>query len=236
MTLRVFVLLSALPALALVPVQTVKTDPARVSVMHEQLRMVSTIQTAVVQGDLAAVEKAARALADRPLAQGVPEKAAPHVAAISTAARAAAAAADVTTAAIATSRMLAACGTCHRAVGTMPALASPALPSVGGTVGHMLEHQRASDQLLHGLVVPSQTAWREGAQALRAAPLHARELPRDAKLTPELLRVEEAVHRLAEDALAADTTDARVRVYSTLLARCADCHGLHRRVWGPPPR
>jgi hypothetical protein len=26
-----------------------------------------------------------------------------------------------------------------------------------------------------------------------------------------------------------------VRVYSTLLARCADCHSLHRRIWGPPP-
>lgn len=42
MTLRVFILLSALPALAFVPVPTVKTDPARVSMMHEQLRSLGT--------------------------------------------------------------------------------------------------------------------------------------------------------------------------------------------------
>jgi hypothetical protein len=63
--------------------------------------------------------------------------------------------------------------------------------------------------------------------------LHARELPRDKKLTPELLRVEEAVHRIAEEAVAAETPESRTRVYSTLLARCADCHGLHNRIWGP---
>jgi hypothetical protein len=117
----------------------------------------------------------------------------------------------------------------------MPAIASKEMPSVGGTVGHMLEHQAAVNSLLRGLVVPSTSEWTQGARALRAAPLHAREAPRQPKLAPDLLRIEEAVHRLAEEAVAAESTQGRVRVYSTLLARCADCHSLHRRIWGPPP-
>ena len=117
----------------------------------------------------------------------------------------------------------------------MPAPGSTNMPTVGGTVGHMLDHQRAIDQMLRGLIVPSQSEWMNGARGLRAAPLHARELPRDAKLAPALLRVEEAVHRLAEEAIGADTVAAKERVYSTLLTRCADCHGLHKGIWGPPP-
>jgi hypothetical protein len=39
------------------------------------------------------------------------------------------------------------------------------------------------------------------------------------------------VHGLATEAAAAQTTENRVRVFGTLLARCADCHSLHRKIW-----
>ena len=66
-----------------------------------------------------------------------------------------------------TAAMLAACGDCHRAAGTMPAPAAPAAPAVGGVVGHMLEHQRAVDLMVQGLTVPSTSAWNEGAANAR---------------------------------------------------------------------
>jgi hypothetical protein len=88
----------------------------------------------------------------------------------------------------------------------------------------MVAHQRATEQLLRGLVMPSTSEWLGGARALRAAPLHAAEPPRDPQLTAERLRIEEAVHRLAEEAAGAETPAARARVYATLLSRCADCH------------
>jgi cytochrome c2 len=203
--------------------------------MHDNFRAASAIQTAVIRGDLEALREPARELAALTIPPGLPDAATRHADALSAAARQALDAKHVTAAAVATGTLLAACGSCHRAVGTMPAVASKELPFVGGTVGHMLEHQAAVNQMLRGLVVPSNSEWSKGARALRAAPLHARDVPRQPTLTPELLRVEEAVHRLAEEAVAAESTQNRVRVYSTLLARCADCHSLHRRIWGPPP-
>jgi mono/diheme cytochrome c family protein len=215
--------------------QTVRYEPGRAAVMHEQLRAVSTLQAAVVRGDLEALRAPALRLSELAAPPGLPEASVKHAQSINAAAREALAAHDATTAATATARILAACGSCHRSVGTMPALSTSSLPSVGGTVGHMLEHQRAIDQLLRGLVIPSDREWQAGARALRGSPLHARELQRDATFTPQLLRIEEAVHRLAEEAVATQMTENRVRIYSTLLARCADCHGLHRKIWGPPP-
>ena len=214
--------------------QTVRYDPSRAAVMHEQLRAVHTLQSAVVRGDLEAARAPALLLTKFAVPAGL-EDARKQAQKINAEARAVLAARDATAAATATARMLAACGDCHRRIGTMPAVLTPGIPSIGGTVGHMLDHQRAIEQLLRGLVIPSNQEWQAGARALRAAPLHARELPRDATLTPELLRVEEAIHRLAEEAVAAEMTDTRVQVYGTLLARCADCHSLHRKIWGPPP-
>jgi mono/diheme cytochrome c family protein len=236
MKCRALLVLLTLGCVSVVQAQRVTTDPARVAAMHERFQLVNAIQTAVIRGDLAAVGESARVLAKSPLQTETPDTPARHANAIVEAAREASVAVDVTGAAVATARMLTGCGSCHRASGTMPAASSPKLPSVGGTVGHMLEHQRAIDYLLRGLVVPSQSEWQSGARALRAAPLHARDLPRDAKLTPELLRVEEAVHRLAEEAVAAESPESRVRVYGTLLSRCAECHSLNRRLWGPPQR
>jgi hypothetical protein len=203
--------------------QTVPHDSSRAAVMHEQLRAVTTLQAAVVRGDLEAVRAPALLLTRFALPAGL-ENALKHAQKINAEARAALAARDVTSAATATARMLAACGDCHRSVDTTPGLSTPGWPSIGGTVGHMLDHQRAIDKLLRGLVIPSNREWLAGARALRAAPLHARDL------TPPLLRVEEAIHRLAEEAVGAETTDNRVRIYSTLLARCADCHSLHRKI------
>jgi hypothetical protein len=240
MAARVFAFLSALLfALLVSPVltdanrQAVKYDPRRSAEMHERLGKALVVQAAVSRGDLEAARRDARVLAALETPTGLPDIAGIHMKALTGAAARAANAATVVVAATASAEMLASCGACHRAFGTMPALAARETPKVGGTVGHMLDHQRATDQLLRGLVVPSNEAWLQGARALRASPLHADGPPRNPRLAPELLRVEEAVHRLAEDAVAAEHVDSRVRVYSTLLSRCADCHSLHRKVWGP---
>jgi hypothetical protein len=214
--------------------QAVKWDPKRAAAMHDNFRAAGIIQSALVRGDLEAMRGAARGLAAFDVPAGLPDGMTKHVRTINAAATQAMNARDVTVAATAAATMWSTCGDCHRAAGTMPAIAAADLPSVGGTVGHMLEHQRAIDQLLRGLVIPSNTEWLNGARALRAAPLHARQLPKGVKMAPELLRIEEAVHRLAEEAVAAEFTHTRSRVYGTLLARCADCHGLHRKIWGPP--
>jgi len=97
----------------------------------------------------------------------------------------------------------------------------------------MLEHQRAADEMLQGLIIPSASQWRQGAERLRTAALQRDKLPRDSKLTPQVLKAEERVHRLADQATAAADTSARAAIYAQVLTTCAECHGLHAVVWGP---
>jgi cytochrome c553 len=202
------------------------------SAMHANVRSLTALQAAVIRADLNAVRDPARRLAAMTLPAGLPETAARHVNALVRAAQEAEAANDATTAAFATAHIMTACGACHRTVGAKPSTASSAMPTIKSG-GHMLEHQRAVEQLMQGLVLPSDVEWRAGARALRAAPLHARGLPDDSTLTPQMLRIEEGVHRLAEAGLGAETPERRAAVYGTLLAACADCHRLRPR--GLPP-
>ena len=117
----------------------------------------------------------------------------------------------------------------------MPAARLSAAQDVGGVVGHMLEHQRAADLMLQGLVAPSTSIWREGAAALLAAPLRSDKLPPDPKWTPELRAAEARVHRLASDAVQATDSLARANFYAQILAHCSACHGLHEKSLGPVP-
>ncbi len=207
---------------------------AQAEYMRAHFSQALVVHAAVIRGDLAAVAPAARVLAD-PARDAMPAGAASHVAGMTRGAREAVEATDILAAAQATARMLTACGTCHRALGTMPALATRERPPVGGVVGHMLDHQIAVDLMLQGLVVPSDSLWRQGTRAMATAPLHPRELPVDSAVRRELAPTEARVHRLATEA--AQTTDpaARAGFYAQMLAGCADCHQRHAKIWGPKP-
>ena len=129
--------------------------------------------------------------------------------------------------------MLVQCGRCHEAVGVRPGPSSQQRPEVGGIVGHMLDHQRAVDALLQGLVIPSASRWQEGAGMLAVAELRGRDLPSERNYTRDILAAESAVHVLADRAARASTPQERAATYVEVLTTCAKCHGLHRRIWGP---
>ena len=99
----------------------------------------------------------------------------------------------------------------------------------------MLEHQVAVQQLVEGLVVPSDATWRNGARALAAAPMNATELPVDAAVRRQLAPTEERLHRLATGAAEADDPFARAAFYGQLLAACADCHTRYAKAARPKP-
>jgi hypothetical protein len=118
----------------------------------------------------------------------------------------------------------------------MPAVAESSRPEVGGLVGHMLGHQESIDRMVQGLVVPSTTAWRAGAEGLSGDALRHQALPDDPKLTSAIAASEKRIHELAAQAGTSDSPDARAALYGQIIGRCADCHGLHRQVWGPARR
>jgi len=216
------------------PALTPRDD--RAAFMQQHFVSVMNVHEAVIRGDLKTARTHARAVADRPAPPGLPEAAGPYLTAMQMSAGRAAADEDLEDVAAFTASMLATCGDCHRAVGTMPALARPASTVIGGIVGHMLAHKAAVDLMVQGLTVPSTTAWNEGVQQLRSAPLRRRELPKDAKLTRDILDNEKRVHSLAERGLQASDARSRIFVYSELLQSCASCHALHGNVWGPTKR
>jgi hypothetical protein len=218
------------------PAQAVTTDAQRAAHMQAHFSQVMTVHEAVIRGDLAAVRAPATWLAEHDAPMALPPGSAPFVADLRRAARRTADAPTVLDAALATADMLRTCGDCHRAVGTMPAAPLAKASELGGVVGHMLGHQRAADQMLQGLVVPSSALWRSGADGFSAAPLRHAALPDDRKLTPQLVAAEKRIHALAAVAGKAEDSAARAVFYGQIIAGCADCHAVHQKVWGPSRR
>jgi cytochrome c553 len=213
--------------------QTPVSPPSDVAArMRDHYGQVLTVHAAVIRGDLPAIAAPARALAER-LGSGGAVGPGDPVAAIRSAAERAASAKDVPAAASATAAMLGSCGDCHLASGVMPAAALPRLPIVGGVVGRMKEHQRAVEQMLQGLVVPSNSLWREGAEGFATASLHPSDLPAKSVEQRQMTAVEDRLRQVAKAAATAPAGEARVIAYATLLATCADCHSRHAKVWGP---
>jgi len=216
--------------------QTVPADPARGAQMRDHYSHALTLHAAVIRGDVPAIAAAAAALREYEGPQEVGPRSAFHVSAIREAAAKVAAATDVPSAAYAAALMPSACGNCHRAVGTMPAAPLAAPSEIGGVVGHMLAHQRAADQMLQGLIVPSDSLWRAGTRAFVSAPLHPRDLPVTSAERRQLAPTEERIHRLASEAAQATDMQARASYYGQMLSGCADCHKQHAKLWGPKPR
>jgi cytochrome c553 len=91
----------------------------------------------------------------------------------------------------------------------------------------------AVDLMYQGLVGPSDEAWKKGARQLGQSPLTLKDLPKDPKLTKEIAALVGVIHTLADKADAAVAPNARATLYGDVIATCAECHGLHGKVWGP---
>jgi hypothetical protein len=212
--------------------QSIQPDAQRAAQMRGHYADAVAMQNAVIRGDQAGVALAAQALVEYAAPPGMPDRSAAHVATIRRSARDAANATTIVTAAVSSALMLNACGQCHQLAGVQPAVALRPSARVGGLVGHMMEHQRAADQIFQGLVIPSDRLWRDGTRALATAPLHPADLPVGAAERRALSSTEERMHRLSTDAAQATEPRARANYYGQLLAACADCHS-RSKTWGP---
>ena len=201
--------------------------------MHDHLSRVATIQEAVIRGDLDAVAEPATWIANHeeaPIPAGA-ETFAPDIKRI---AGMAAGAKDIKSAATAASQLVAACGACHQAAKAQVQWTELSKPAEGtGIAAHMLEHQWAVDLMYQGLAMPSDDIWKKGVEALKASPMKASDLPKDEKLTKEIVAYEKTVHELAGKAQVATDIGSKVAVYAETIASCANCHGLHGQLWGP---
>jgi hypothetical protein len=227
------------PALALVALMVVSTawlsdqpvdgQAAKESHLPGTFDRVLSMHRAVVRGDLQALHSPAVWFAEHGSIRSPvgdmddPERS------LKLAAAGAAAARDVSRAAAAVAEMVVACGRCHRKLAVSPSLPSIVPSHHTSIVGHMLRHEQAAEQMLHGLVMPSDSLWLQGTTAFAETPLKAGDFPVDFERGEKMARVEADVHRLAQNAFAAENPSSRALAYAQLLGSCAGCHQRHAR-------
>jgi len=213
--------------------QSALAQADKAALMRGHYAQVLVVHAAVIRGDVPAIGAPARELAQR---LGLPTNPAAPPATVDEmrfAARWAADTSNLAVAAAATSSLLKDCGDCHRAVGVRPPVDLPGKTRVGGVVGTMLEHQRAAELMMHGLIGPSTAAWQEGARAFAAAPLHSKALPVDSAERKRMVQVEERLQRTVAKAVVLEDSYARAAAYASILTECSGCHGQHAKIWGP---
>ena len=202
--------------------------------MHEHLARVTTMQEAVIRGDIEAAVEPARWIADHQPTAGLPAGQEAVLADMKKQAAVVAEAKDPKNAATATAMVISYCGTCHAAAKITAAIAAPPKPVAEGAVAsHMMEHQWATDLLYQGLVMPSEERWQQGLAAMQGTPLTEKDLPKDAALSKEIVALEKKVHEMAEKAKTATDLGTKVAFYGEYIGGCAGCHALHGKMWGP---
>lgn len=202
--------------------------------MHEHLTRVIEIQHAVIRGDLEAATAPAAWLADHQPPAGLPATVVEELENLKKTSAMLVDASNIKDAGSATAQLVAACGTCHTKTNVTVKLDDiPRPPAGAGVPAHMLEHQWAMDLMRQGLIGPSEMKWRQGAEALKVAPMAAEELPKDEKLTDEIKAFENKIHQWADTAVNTGDVGSRVAIYGEVTAGCASCHGLHGKTWGP---
>jgi cytochrome c553 len=188
----------------------------------------------VIRGDVEAAVEPARWIADHQPTAGLPAGQESVLADMKKSAAVVAEAKDSRNAATATAMVISYCGTCHAAAKITAAIPEPPTPVAEASLAaHMMEHQWATELLYQGLVMPSEERWQKGLAAMQATPLSEKDLPKDAKLTKEVVALEKKVHELAANARTATDLGTKVAFYGEYIGGCAGCHELHGKVWGP---
>jgi len=200
--------------------------------MADHFSHIHDIEQAVIRGDLEAAQAPAQWIVEHQTLSNLPADSGVYLAEIRNSASGVAATEDIGNAAIATATMVAACGKCHTATGVTPTMPDVAPPTGASQItGHMQGHLQAVDLMYEGLAAPSDELWKKGAELLKVSPLEGENLPQE--LSDEVKASEIRVHEMADRAMAAADTGAKIAIYGELISGCASCHGLHGKVWGP---
>jgi cytochrome c553 len=186
---------------------------------------------ALVDGELAAAQRAADQIAKTDYGPVLPAEWKAGVGALQQHAAALSIAPTLRDAAQELGRMALACGECHevraRGPGAPDTAPLPWAEPPDALEQRMQRHQMGIDQMWDGLVLPSEKAWRSGTVTITRAPLRAPELA-EGPISAQVHAQIEATRELGKQARLASTYQERGRIYGELIAGCAQCHYLQR--------
>jgi mono/diheme cytochrome c family protein len=194
---------------------------SRRSEMRDHYSQLLAIHDAVVRGDIEAIRRPATELAYLSVPIGSPFGSSAFGAAIRDDARRAARETTVTGAARATVSIIRSCAGCHRANGA--AIPADSILRRRPAPDSMADHVRAADEMLLGLLMPSDERWLTGADRLQSTLLPGRGAGR--ARSP----LEDTIQSLTDRAKRSTTATTRASAYVQLLTTCADCHQAARR-------
>jgi cytochrome c553 len=190
---------------------------ARRAEMQDHYSQLLAVHDAVVRGDVEAARPPATELAYLSVPPGSPLASATFGTAIREHARRVARETTVIGAARATAALIRACAECHRTNGA--AISAESIARRRRDVPEsMADHVRAADDLLLGLLIPSDARWAAGANGLELS-----------LLTTPGGEQSAALRYVTGRSRRAETPTARASNYVHLLTTCAECHQRARR-------
>ncbi len=194
--------------------------------MHEQLGRIGTIKSSIIAGKLEGVRDPATWLADHVTIAGLPGGFEPYIAQMRTYARHIIETKDLVSAAESVSKMAATCGACHMANGIALEFGYDQVPreDVEDVITHMQRHQWAADRLWDGLIGPSDSAWKRGADMLVDVPLASDDVTIATEHHAEIGNITRRLHDLGSSGAGTVTPDERSKLYGEVIGLCADCH------------
>lgn len=191
------------------------------------------IQAAMIQGDLPAAREAANQLASAPRAEGIGPAGDAHVRELAAWARTIRDAPSFGEAAVAAGHLAATCGECHQETDGGLVFLQGDPPADRGFTGHMIAHAWAADRMWEGLLAPSVTSWRDGAEIFREEPLAG------GRIQGAAAGFARRLHELGQEAVRMTDLRRQAVQYGRMIEQCAGCHAemeVTTRFDGPPSR
>lgn len=200
--------------------------------MHAEFGAVEDARAAAVAGDVEGVRSAARAISERGSVEGIPSDARPYLTELRRTARAIETEPVAAEAIQGTAMLPSRCGACHQEVGADVESLISRGSRPAAEAGHAMRMNWALQRLWDGLMVPSDVAWRAGANALVDRGAFGPGL-RGSLADPS--RADQALGRLENLSLAAEGavgSEGRTDVLGEVLLTCSGCH---QAEMGPRP-
>ena len=187
------------------------------------------LQDAVLAGKLDDAKAQGRWMTEHETSE-VPAGWKPYIPEFRARSKAAADAKSLDEAAVAVSYIAASCGACHAANKITPHIGeSPITHSAKSIKEHMVYQVQAVNKMWEGLIVPSDVAWKEGADVLSKVAVSDKALAKEKKDGVESAKLlATTLRRLSATAGKAAKND-RPQAFADLLTTCVACHGAVRK-------